>query len=378
MSALGLTRILEAAECHTLVFGTPVPSSPWFQSIDQDHPDLCTLQIPSFQEWFRNDGSDGLPYIYQKTWDEAIDDPVLVLTTSGSTGPPKILVYRNSTLVYFDSQYRLGLSGPPLTINQFKGKRLWSSWSMAHLGGIYTNIVHPIYFHNVVVLGPPTASLSVDLSDQMILYGNISSAKYPPFLLDDISVKPKSLQLMYDKLEMIQYGSAPLNKATAAILTTNLYVQSTYATTEMLFPPYFPLEREEWEYYHFHPFAGFEFRPRQDGLFELFVVRKEEYRDFQPIFTTLPDTSCFATKDLWTPHPSKSGLWRHRGRVDDIIVLSEGSLVETTGIASAIQEHPSVRAAIVGGEGRIAPYLLVELVDGCKGSMDVWEESTQR
>ena len=331
--------------------------------MEQEHPDVRLFEILGVRQLFDNSDGDVLPYTYEETWNAAIDNPILTICTSGTTGLPKLITYRNRTFTCFDSQYELGLSGRPLAINHFKQKRVWSSLSMAHLGGIYTNIVHPVYFHTVPVLGPPNGPLTAELCDQLILYDNISTGFYPPSLLDEIVTRPKSLHNLFN-LDTVQYGTAPLNRATAQSIVGKVPVQPHYATTESSFPPYFSPGPEDWEYFSFHPFAGFEFCHRHDNFFELLILRKEEYIEFQPVFTTMQDASYFIQKIYGARIlvPTKPSLWKYCGRTDDHIILSNSVHILPTSVESAIQEHPHVRAALVGGQGRTGPYLLVESV----------------
>ena len=84
----------------------------------------------------------------------------------------------------------------------------------------------------------------------------------------------------------------------------------------------------------------------------------------QPVFELFPDMEEWPTKDLYSRHPNKPDHWRCIGRNDDVLVLSNGEKlnpVDTEGrIANA---HPSVTGALVIGQGRFAPGLLLEIRD---------------
>lgn len=365
---------MEQVKCDVLAFGTPLPPSTWFEGLRHRRPDLRTYEVPEFRVWYNGDQHGPTKYEYGKSWDEAIDDPVLILHSSGTTGSPKPITYRNSTFVYFDTQYQLGQVGPSLAVNHFKNKRVWSPQPMAHLSGIYEKLIHPVYFHTIPVLSPPSAALTADLADNMILYGNVVSGFYAPFLIDDFCDRPSSLKLALERLETVQYGMAPLNRATAGMLCNTLHVQPHYASTEMAFPPYLHLPAEDWEYFSFHPCAGIEFCHRHDDLFELVVIRKEHLQGYQVVFTVLPDATYFYSGDLWSPHATKERLWRYRGRTDDIIVTSSGVNVHITPIEIAMQEDSRVRAAVVGGEGRPRPFLILEMTENFYQSSSNSEE----
>ena len=65
-------------------------------------------------------------------------------------------------------------------------------------------------------------------------------------------------------------------------------------------------------------------------------------------------------KDLYSPHPTKAGLWMYRGRADDVIVLMDGKKMHPTAMEDIITSHPLVRSAIVLGQARLKPALLLE------------------
>ena len=47
-------------------------------------PHVRQILVPDLIEWFN--GIEGPEYVYEKSWAQAIDDPVAVLHTSGTTG----------------------------------------------------------------------------------------------------------------------------------------------------------------------------------------------------------------------------------------------------------------------------------------------------
>ena len=58
------------------------------------------------------------------------------------------------------------------------------------------------------------------------------------------------------------------------------------------------------------------------------------------------------------------------GRVDDVVILSHGEYMYASGMEAEIQKHPLVRLALIGGEARPKPFLIIELVDQDSGGGD--------
>lgn len=83
----------------------------------------------------------------------------------------------------------------------------------------------------------------------------------------------------------------------------------------------------------------------------------------QQIFLLYPDREQFETKDLWSEHPTRKGLWKIVGRTDDYVPLSHADGLYAAALEPGIEQHPKVKAALIGGHGRPLPALLVELHD---------------
>lgn len=98
----------------------------------------------------------------------------------------------------------------------------------------------------------------------------------------------------------------------------------------------------DWVYWSISPGHSASFHSMDDGTYEIvilvsstsirFSARAHTFRALQsPPELPLPRTNttvdgqdAYATSDIAVPHPSKSGLWRIVGRVDEQIVLSNG------------------------------------------------------
>lgn len=74
MNATGSNKVLYAAEL-----------SPWTKPLQTMAPSAKFEAVPFFQEMLDGDGSTA-PYPYGKNFDEARNDPIIVLHSSGSTG----------------------------------------------------------------------------------------------------------------------------------------------------------------------------------------------------------------------------------------------------------------------------------------------------
>ena len=155
---------------------------------------------------------------------------------------------------------------------------------------------------------------------------------------------------------------------------------------------------DDWNYVRFHPSIGSQMRHYCDNLYELVVARaNNDYFStahkaingkhpfyhhnpslptpvhtpdssltppLQPAFAFFPRASEYHTRDLWSPHPSKSGLWILRARIDDLFTLSTGHIINPIPYEHQIMAtNPNIEGVLMWGDGRDRPGLLVELQD---------------
>jgi thioester reductase-like protein len=69
------------------------------------------------------------------------------------------------------------------------------------------------------------------------------------------------------------------------------------------------------------------------------------------------------TKDVFKPHPTQPTLWQFHGRTDDIMVLGNGEKFNPVPMEKIIEGHPLVYGALMVGQGRSQPALIVEPQD---------------
>ena len=223
------------------------------------------------------------------------------------------------------------------------------------------------FYNMIMVIGPGAKPATAEIAHQILQYGNVTGALCPPSLIEDLCRNPSTLQLVLKRLKYIHWGGAPLNQATGDLLASkNVKLLPAIGSTEA--GPYIVAIHEEdppelnWNFYKFHPCNGIEFEARTKDLYELLFRRQEQYERYQQIFFIYPEIDVYPTKDLWAKHPTKPDLWSYAGRTDDLVILSHGEGLYATELEAIITQHPLVRSAIVGGQGRKKPFLILELV----------------
>lgn len=91
--------------------------------------------------------------------------------------------------------------------------------------------------------------------------------------------------------------------------------------------------------------------------------REPALEKVRSLSANFPDVEIWHTKDLFKRHPTKPELWTFHGRVDDIVVLSNGEKFNPVPSEVHISVHPLVNGALVIGQGYPQPSLILEPKD---------------
>lgn len=111
-----------------------------------------------------------------------------------------------------------------------------------------------------------------------------------------------------------------------------------------------PADDTDWDYMRVPPKIAPYLRFEQQGttgLFELVVLPGWPPK----VASNRPDGS-YATKDLFTKHPSKPNLWKVAGRLDDTLVLLNGEKAIPLQMEQSVRTSPYVTDAVVFGSGK--------------------------
>lgn len=203
---------------------------------------------------------------------------------------------------------------------------------------------------------PPTAKVMITAIRQ----ARPSSAILVPSMLKDICNIDEGLDVL-SSLQDVWYGGGPLDRACGDKVSRVTRLLCGYGSTEMMTVfTLLPCRAEDWEYLEWHPEAGVVMEEVTDTTSEMIIKRKSK-SEWQSVFYNFPQLSEWRSDDLFERHPSNVKLWRHIGRKDDLLVLSNGEKINPTGIEASIGQHPMVRDALIFGSGRFQVGVLLEV-----------------
>ena len=239
--------------------------------------------------------------------------------------------------------------------------RLFNTTPGFHAAGIGTMTFFAIWLECCSIL-PPQSHKPLDATTvaSAASHANASSMLVVPSILEDMSKDPALSDALRTVPNVIFSGGA-VPKEAGEKLKNKTHLTSFIGSTEFaIFPHWIVEDPDDWEYVAIDPCYNIDFRQHADDLYEAVMVRSKECEMYQPVWHVFPDLQEFHTRDLYSKHPTKSGLWMYRGRMDDIIVFVNGEKLNPATIEDQVGSHRAVKSALVVGEGRFQPALLVE------------------
>ncbi|KAK4183556.1 putative peptide synthetase [Podospora australis] len=289
-------------------------------------------------------------------------DTVMILHTSGTTGLPKPVYIKagvfNTTLTIND------MPAPPgreSIHNKLFGTRLALAVTpFFHIFGI-NMLLRSIHFQKPLVLLPPSKPPTAELVVEAITKTKPSALICPPSVIEDLCKLPSALPAL-ESLEFVFFGGAPLSHAAGTKIIPHTRLYNGIGSTEAFFyPAMVPQDPNDWEYFEWTPGGGLtmELSEEEPDLAEL-VVKRTKGEEWQFAFHNFPELNEWRTHDLFERHHTKPNLWRFLGRLDDVIVLSNGEKANPVAFEKHIEGSPLVKGALVVGVGHFQTGLLVE------------------
>ncbi|EED17424.1 NRPS-like enzyme, putative [Talaromyces stipitatus ATCC 10500] len=366
-SKVAQLHLLEKLQCKKLV--TTDPQLPAVNTILEGPTSIeTTVHIPSLRDLL--DSSDGTPedYPYEKSYEEAKDEPIFILHTSGSTGIPKPLIYTHQFVTRTVNVTALPApsTGDFISGNDTLRTGHWFTFlAPFHISGIGFGLMVSAFNDCVPVFPLPGQPLTTDQFLDAVRHCDMDWAFVLPFILEDLSKELAALELVSQKLSHLYFAGGSVPRQAGDTVASKMPVYQTTGSSEVsllsqIHSPDRDLKRKNWSYIQLHPTLNVEYRHHYGDLYEMVIVRSPSNEEFQPVFLHFPELKEYETRDLLSPHPDMPGLWRYRGRKDDIIVFLNGEKTNPISFEQEVSRHPEIRSVLVAGSQRFEACLLVE------------------
>ncbi|KAF2760795.1 AMP-binding enzyme [Pseudovirgaria hyperparasitica] len=317
------------------------------------------LQVPQLESWLQDEPAT--PVFWDRSWDQAKNDPWMIFHTSGTTGVPRLVTYTHEMMTSLDAAELMDdAKGAAVSNQHYRDRRWYTPLPALHFVGMTIALQFTFFMNGVLVVGPTTPGpASPELVSEILRHGHVQCAMMPPSLITDIAATPTGLKAL-GSLDFLYFAGAPMNVETGRKLQNHVKVKPAMGSTEA--GAYFlgVDDDEDWEWFSFRPGMGMEFRPVSGNLYEAVFVQRPELQRWQQVFKLYPELQEFPTKDLFISHPDRPGRWKCAGRTDDLIVFAHGKSLVASDLEAQIASHPNVAGVLVGGSNRMRPFLLVQ------------------
>ncbi|KAI4090749.1 MAG: hypothetical protein LQ344_004529 [Seirophora lacunosa] len=332
--------------------------------LSEDVENLQTLQMPQLADLLDHEIS--VP-ILPRDYSEAMNTPVLIIHSSGSTGIPKLVTMTHGTFATFDYCRNLpeipGRRRIDFSLWDSKpSRKFYSAFPPSHLGGVLAQIIIPIFSEaSSPVIGPPLRPPSGGLVTEIVEQQRLRSLLIPPAIASQILQSANGIDF-FKGLDFLCTAGGPLSQAAGDLISRATTLIQLYGSTEAAILPLLFPSPEDWEYMEWHPAIKHEMRVADpdDTIRELVLHMDSGTEKTAALNHNLPGATEYSTRDLFQAHPTKPGLWRFYGRNDDIIVLGNSAKFFPVPMETKLQGHLLLSGALVIGQGRSRPALLVE------------------
>ncbi|KAJ4323817.1 hypothetical protein N0V84_004163 [Fusarium piperis] len=351
-----ITQLLDLADCRTIL--TTPNFHPVLKEVKQNrsleilpllqHSDYCNYDAPRFARDYNPDAES------RKV--------AVIIHSSGSTGLPKPIYLTNrSCIAAFSTNMDMrGL----LTSPMFHSHGFYEIFRAIYSG-------KPLYFCNYnLPLTRESVIQMIDTVQPEILHS-------VPYVIKLLAETEEGIRVLAGVKLVLYAGSGCPDDLGDRLVDNGVYLVGNYGATETgrLMNSCRPEGDKEWSYLRFLPQAEpyclmDEVAP---GLYECVAL------DGLPSKSTInsddPPNS-FRTRDLFTRHPTRPKLWKYACRLDDRFTLINGEKVLPLPIEGRIRQEEIVKEAIVYGEGRSYPGVLIVKADRAADMSD--EEFLER
>ncbi|KAF5024861.1 hypothetical protein F66182_3100 [Fusarium sp. NRRL 66182] len=338
-----ITQLLDLASCHVIL--TTPNFHPVLEEVQQNRP-LEILPLLHNSDFMNKDA----PRFARDYNPEAESRKVAVIIhSSGSTGLPKPIYLTNGSCI--------GAFAVHMNMRGFLTSPLFHSHGFYEtFRAIYSG--KPLYYTNYNL---PLTRESVMAQLKAV---NPEIFHCVPYVIKLLAESEEGIQMLADMKQVLYAGSGCPDDLGDRLVERGVNLCGNYGATETgrLATSARPEGDKAWNYIRVLPPAEpyTLFDEVAPGLFECVALAGLPSKS-----TTNSDNppGSFRTRDLFTQHPTRPTLWKFACRLDDRFTLINGEKVLPIPIEGRIRQEEMVKEAIVFGDGRTYPGILIVKAD---------------
>ncbi|KAI4521215.1 acetyl-CoA synthetase-like protein [Schizophyllum commune Loenen D] len=373
LSAPAVANLLRASNCHRVVatrqtlraliaavkgelgleYALKVDEVP---ALDVVYPRLAREQV----------ADDFKPYP-KPSVESKLDDMLLYLHSSGSTGFPKAIPHTRASMAGWS---RLAIIRD---LHKYQPRLRFATHMLPafHTFGVYAQLITPLLGGAEVALFQPLVKTPTDFPPPPTPDSQLEAARAcgctaivsVPAFIHQWATSAAALEYL-KTLKVLVFAGGPLGEAIGnQLVDLGIKLRSIYGATEFGAPSRLkPTYEEDWKecgWVELDMDACLAWEELGDGTQELIIPADKNHWHI-PAVKNLSDRPGYATNDLWVRHPAKPHLWKIIGRKDDVIVHATGEKTVPAPIEGLIVTSPMVGAVMMYGYGRDEAGILVE------------------
>ncbi|CZR62914.1 related to nonribosomal peptide synthetase MxcG (component of the myxochelin iron transport regulon) [Phialocephala subalpina] len=349
--------LFERANCKVIVSCQSLNQS--LQPLFAASPQVRKLHAPRLDDIL---AGDAVPHFaFHEPLESAENSKVITLHTSGSSGNPKPIIYTHEMLRFWDAMTILPSDqGESISKVSLYHQNALSLLPCFHAGGLGYNMF-AVWMEMTLVQGHPDVPMTVQYVGQLLKTGVVTTMLTPPSILEELADDLAAQQDLVN-VKHIGYAGGPLRPTTGEKLAKIVpHLFSYIGATECGWFHHLSGNNDVWDSIKFYSHIGYRFDEISAGIFELVIDKDDRTSKYQPVFQVFPGIKEYRTRDLYSANANAPGWWKYRGRADDLIVLSNGEKINPIPMENIIRSHPSIKGALIIGEYRFIPSLLIEL-----------------
>ncbi|KAF5349777.1 hypothetical protein D9758_010224 [Tetrapyrgos nigripes] len=296
------------------------------------------------------------------------EDLAMCIHSSGSTGLPKAIRFTHRAFKSLATTYLVRETRNWENPIRFSGFGLL----LFHGTGIGSYITTALYGPITVAVFPPTVTKADELpivatpenTIQHLERTKATASFIPPNFFSTLAQSEKAIEVLRKLVFVITGGGFIPTSAGDHLVSSGVRVRVVFGGTEFGIPTLLSLEDldpQDWSAFAFSKQVKVRWIPNGDGLFRCQFLTSG---NFQPSVENLSKEKGYEGNDLFEPHPTKEGFWRIVGRIDDVVVQTNGQKTLPGPIEDAVLSSDLVQSAVVFGRQHVHLGVLVELSSG--------------
>ncbi|CAJ2506925.1 Uu.00g081110.m01.CDS01 [Anthostomella pinea] len=340
--------LLERTGCDAMLHGSTVNINSTVADLKEARQNLQFLPMPARKD-FDKPGVPTEPFVRPIPDKEAEHvQPVLMGHSSGSTGLPK----------------PLALSHRSLLNNVFSGTgcKAFNALPWYHAHGLFTSMA-AMYMRKTAYLFNAHLPLTAGHLVSALKVAQPEICHTVPYALKLMAESPEGVEVLKGCKFVTAAGARTPDELGDSLVQQGIKFGVIFGSTEvghMGDSIYREPGDDSWVY--IRPYGSLlkhvVFKKLNEGVYE--CVYLKSHPALLPVTSNSDDPpGSYHSRDLFTPHPTIENAWKYIARDDDRITLLNGEKILPNSMEGTVRQSPLVRDALMVGNDRLMPGLLV-------------------